>query len=570
MLEDAVNAAAFSKAGIDGMSEGVSTFTTTMTNATGYLDSFNSTLFASTEEQQNLVTNMQEIQQGITTICQTATEERRGYTQAEITQLDQYFQQLNTLQDQQYQIEVEKMNAISQAAAGYAENQNMSYTQYQETAANWIATAQQQKESMLAMIDDQTIQEIALLNQRYGQEATMSNTAYANEYNALMANAEQKKQGVNQSMSDMYTAYANGYTQILNQTDLFNAQSDGQYATLQHMMSAYSEQIKIIQNKCGDDTEESQRRITSLNDMYREDLTGIWGDIVRNMDEAEGSQLASWLGMVADAQTNGAQLDEETSILIDTLVSTFEDLPKKTKSTVKDTLQPMLDGLKNSAPELYSAAESDGDSVINALENALEVHSPSRATRRIFQNVGEGMKLGLEDKETSVTSSARNLAYEAVKSLDSYDAYGNSKIIGGNIAIGMANGIIGGASSVIDAAADMAYSALRAAKNALGIHSPSKEFEDEIGKNAALGLVKGFDKTLNLNTGEMIRNMKMSLDTPDLSGYRISQPIYTQTVVYLGNEKLIDELSGGVSGRISDTQKTSMAAKGRRVNVRRV
>lgn len=570
MLENAADAAAFSKAGIDGMSEGVSTFTTTMTNATGYLDSFNSTLFASTEEQQNLVTNMQQIQQGITTICQTATEERRGYTQAEITQLDQYFQQLNTLQDQQYQIEVEKMNAISQAAAGYAENQNMSYTQYQETAANWIATAQQQKESMLAMIDDQTIQEIALLNQRYGQEATMSNTAYANEYNALMANAEQKKQGVNQSMSDMYTAYANGYTQILNQTDLFNAQSDGQYATLQHMMSAYSEQIKIIQNKCGDDTEESQRRITSLNDMYREDLTGIWGDIVRNMDEAEGSQLASWLGMVADAQMNGARLDEETSILIDTLVSTFEDLPKKTKSTVKDTLQPMLDGLKNSAPELYSAAESDGDSVINALENALEVHSPSRATRRIFQNVGEGMKLGLEDKETSVTSSARHLAYEAVKSLDSYDAYGNSKIIGGNIAIGMANGIIGGASSVIDAAADMAYSALRAAKNALGIHSPSKEFEDEIGKNAALGLVKGFDKTLNLNTGEMIRNMKMSLDPPDLSGYRISQPIYTQTVVYLGNEKLIDELSGGVSGRISDTQKNSMAAKGRRVNVRRV
>lgn len=570
MLENAADAAAFSREGIDGMSEGVSTFTTTMTNATGYLDSFNSTLFASTEEQQNLVTNMQQIQQGITTICQTATEERRGYTQAEITQLDQYFQQLNTLQDQQYQIEVEKMNAISQAAAGYAENQNMTYTQYQETAANWIATAQQQKESMLAMIDDQTIQEIALLNQRYGQEATMSNTAYANEYNALMANAEQKKQGVNQSMSDMYTAYANGYTQILSQTDLFNMKSEGQYSTLQSMMTAYNEQIKIIQNKCGDDTEESQRRITNLNDMYREDLAGIWGDIVRNMDEAEGSQLASWLGMVADAQMNGAQLDEETSILIDTLVSTFEELPKKTKSTVKDTLQPMLDGLKNSAPELYSAAESDGNSVINALENALEVHSPSRATRRIFQNVGEGMKLGLKDKESSVTSSARNLAYKAVKGLDDYDVYGNSKIIGGNIPIGMANGIIGGSSSVIDAAANMAYNALRAAKNALGIHSPSKEFEDEIGKNAALGLVKGFDRTLNLNTGEMIKNMKMSLDTPDLSGYKISQPIYTQTVVYLGNEKLIDELSGGVSGRIGENQKNSMAAKGRRINVRRV
>ena len=569
-MDELAEKTAFSQEGLIGMSAGVNTFSESMMNATGYLDSFNTTMFASAEEQQNLVANMQQVQEGITTICQTATAERRGYTQEEITQLDQYFQQLNALQDQQYQIEVEKMNAISQAAAGYAENQNMTYAQYQETAANWITTAQQQKDTMLAMIDDQTIQEIALLNQRYGQEATMSNTAYANEYNALMASAEQKKQGINQSMTDMYTAYANGYTQIMGQTELFDIHSKEQYASLQEAMDVYTATISGIQQKYGADTKEAQDHMTDLNARYRDNLSTIWADVVRNMDEAEGSQLASWLGMVADAQMNGAQLDEETSILVDTLIKTFADLPKKTKSTVKDTIQPMLDGLRSNAPELYSAAQTDGNSVINALEDALEVHSPSRATRRIFQNVGEGMKLGLKDKESSVTSSARNLAYKAVKSLDSYDAYGNSKIIGGNIAIGMANGIIGGSSSVIDAAANMAYNALKAAKNALGIHSPSKEFEDEIGKNAALGLVKGFDRTLNLNTGEMIKNMKMSLDTPDLSGYKISQPIYTQTVVYLGNEKLIDELSGGVSGRIGENQKNSMAAKGRRVNVRRV
>lgn len=569
-MDELAEKTAFSQEGFAGMSQGVSMFTDSLSGATGYMDSFNNTMFASAEEQQNLVTNMQEVQEGITNICRTATEERRGYTQEEITQLDTYFEQLNALQEQQYQIEVEKMEAIGQAAQGYAENQNMTYAQYQETAANWIATAEQQKESMLSMIDDQTIQEIALLNQRYGQEAVMSNAAYANEYNALMASAEQKKQGIDQSMTDMYTAYANGYTQIMGQTELFDRHSEEHYASLQEAMQVYTDYAKYIQEQYGKDTAEAQEEIKALNERYRNKLSTIWQDIVSDMDEAEGSQLASWLGMVTDAQMNGAKLDEETSLLIDTLIKTFDDLPKKTKNTVRDTLQPMLDGLKSKSPELYNAAVNDADSVINGLENALEIHSPSRATRRVFQYAGEGMVLGLKDKTQSVAYAARDLSRNAMDGLESYDAYGNSEIIGNNIAIGMANGIIGGRSSVIDAAADMAYSALRAAKRALGIHSPSKEFEDEVGKYAALGLVKGFDRTLNLNTGKMIEDMRMSLEPPDLSKYRREQPICTQTIVYLGNEELINELSEGVSHAISQTQMSSQVAQGRRINVRRI
>lgn len=62
--------------------------------------------------------------------------------------------------------------------------------------------------------------------------------------------------------------------------------------------------------------------------------------------------------------------------------------------------------------------------------------------------------------------------------------------IGANIVAGVVNGIKNGIPSVISAAATLASSALSAAKSALGIASPSKEFE-KIGKFADEGLAKG-------------------------------------------------------------------------------
>ena len=57
---------------------------------------------------------------------------------------------------------------------------------------------------------------------------------------------------------------------------------------------------------------------------------------------------------------------------------------------------------------------------------------------------------------------------------------------GYDMAAGLAEGIMGGASAAIDAAVSMANSALAAAKNALGIHSPSAEF-GEAGDMSAEG-----------------------------------------------------------------------------------
>lgn len=63
--------------------------------------------------------------------------------------------------------------------------------------------------------------------------------------------------------------------------------------------------------------------------------------------------------------------------------------------------------------------------------------------------------------------------------------------VGRSIIEGIVGGVLGAAGSLADAAADAALSALDAAKSALGINSPSKVFETQVGANIALGMARG-------------------------------------------------------------------------------
>lgn len=68
--------------------------------------------------------------------------------------------------------------------------------------------------------------------------------------------------------------------------------------------------------------------------------------------------------------------------------------------------------------------------------------------------------------------------------------------LGSNIIKGIVNGITGGIGKLVTAAKNVAKNALDAAKEALGIHSPSRVFELEVGKMIDLGLAVGIERNL--------------------------------------------------------------------------
>lgn len=89
--------------------------------------------------------------------------------------------------------------------------------------------------------------------------------------------------------------------------------------------------------------------------------------------------------------------------------------------------------------------------------------------------------------------------WENIKSVFS-NAMSSFSQIGKNIVNGIISGVSSAASSLFAALRNLATNALNAAKAALGIHSPSRLFRDEVGKMIPKGMAIGIDKAKNLVT----------------------------------------------------------------------
>ena len=77
--------------------------------------------------------------------------------------------------------------------------------------------------------------------------------------------------------------------------------------------------------------------------------------------------------------------------------------------------------------------------------------------------------------------------------------------IGSNIVSGIWNGISGSIGWITNKVKKFAGSILNGIKSALGIHSPSKVFEEQVGKNMALGVGEGFKNAMN-NVQKQMQN----------------------------------------------------------------
>lgn len=365
----------------ENMGQSANDFYTGIQNATGYLDNFNETMFTTTEEQEELEKQMDEIQAGITQICKTASDERRDYTQEEITQLDEYFEKLRELKNREIEIQNQIQGAITQQAVTNAETFQGSLEEYKVQAEEWISTAQQQADKTIQIIEQSVIEETALLNQKYGEQANMQNEAYATEYNNIIAQKEAKIQEVNAEVAEITKAYANGYWQRSEDNQKF---------------------LQLLNEAQRLEAESGQNHSWVMNEVYEE--------MYKNMSDWEAEQLGVWLAQVANAELYGAELDEETKKTVDTILDTYDRMPEKTREAMKNAMSPMLEEMENSEPTLFAKASGIANGVLSRLKSSFDIHSPSRETRKIFENVMKGAEIGLDDEERNLYSKVNEIA----------------------------------------------------------------------------------------------------------------------------------------------------------------
>lgn len=394
----------------NAMGQSANDFYSGIQNATGYLDNFNETMFTTTEEQQELEKQMDEIQTGITQICKTASDERRGYTQEEITQLDEYFEKLRELKNREIEIQNQIAGAITQQAVTNAEIFQGSLEEYKIQSQEWIVTAKQQADKTIDIIEQASIEEVALLNQRYGDQANMQNEAYATEYNKLMEQKQQKIDIANAEIAEVTKAYAEGYFKRSEDNKKFADTIKEINKKAEQEEENHAEMMQSIADTYGKNTRDYQMHAQMQESAHNFKMKELYEDAYENMSDWEAEQLGVWLAQVANAELYGAKLDEETKKTVDAIMDSYDNMPKGTREAMKNAMSPMLEEMKNSEPILYAKASNIADGILSRLKTSFDIHSPSKETRKIFKNVMKGSELGLEDEEKTLYDKANEIA----------------------------------------------------------------------------------------------------------------------------------------------------------------
>ena len=193
--------------------------------------------------------------------------------------------------------------------------------------------------------------------------------------------------------------------------------------------------------------------------------------------------------------------------MIMTLVSSLAgNLPKLIQSGLK-LMKGLASGIANSIPIVAAKAPV----IIGKLASTIITNLPKILTAgvQIVSKLAVGLVRGIPaliGKIPSMVSQIRN-AFTSV----------NWGSVGMNIVKGIASGLANAGGVIVKAAKSAAKSALDAAKSALGIHSPSRVFRDQVGKMMALGMGIGFEKnipikSMNVGVQRAVSGLQRSVD----------------------------------------------------------
>lgn len=162
-----------------------------------------------------------------------------------------------------------------------------------------------------------------------------------------------------------------------------------------------------------------------------------------------------------------------------------------------------IDGLVNGVNGMVGAAGEAGASVSNGVVNAI------RSLPGNLANLAKSAMYNFSSTISGMIGAARSAALQVASGVESAILTLPSKMasIGSNIISGLVNGITSNAARVASAITGAVGGVIEAAKNMLGIHSPSRVFRDMFGyvmEGAALGIDDNADLP--------VRSMKSATD----------------------------------------------------------
>lgn len=250
--------------------------------------------------------------------------------------------------------------------------------------------------------------------------------------------------------------------------------------------------------------------ITAQAPAVQEAATGLAMTAHSAMATVGWADLGSAIGMgISNGFTAQAgTVQSAAGTLADAAVTAWNSHSGKFQQTGSAAANRLRTGLTQQKSSVTAAGQSLADGVTSAwAQSAAQFQSAGTAASAAIAG-------GISSGSGGITAAAYTAASSAYGAVSGLGWYG----LGYNISAGIASGVRGGSGLITSAAKAAASAALRAAKASLDIHSPSRVFRDQVGRQIpggiALGIEQGTpqaEKAVELSADQLLRATQIAL-----------------------------------------------------------
>ena len=454
------------------IADGIEQWNEKVDNAKSSMEGFNDSILMSQEEQQNLTDEMDAVQTEISEIARLASEERRELTDSEIQRLDELFQKMRDMSQQELDFYKARQDVVLDQAKALSEASNLTAEEYEDMSARIIKAASEETEAVKEKAYEQYANQVALnksllgTKEEYNEEwLEQANAAALADYQIAVDNAKQK-------YADILGIEQEGYFNLSQELqDYLTGLSEMRTAQLEEE-DRYQKALEEYRHGQYKNTDESLDALSAVEQEHKENLARIQDEYLANFNEDTLEQAGGWLQRIIDTKAAGEDLTEEQEELARNLILALDSLPDDMNEKGKEALDALGIGLDDQGNVIFTKGERLGEIVLEGEESADPEGENSYSNGK---NSADGFVGGVESGFQAAFTAGYNIAKQAMAgqqtAQDSHSPAKETIKLGKDNAEGYALGIEKNAKEAAAAAKDMVTDTIGAISDQSGKYS---------------------------------------------------------------------------------------------------
>ena len=274
--------------------------------------------------------------------------------------------------------------------------------------------------------------------------AMQDNQKVIADYNMLTeavmsGSTEQINAALAQIQSGIDTTLATGSAAAIEQanttastlSNILQGEANGLYTLQNQTKESLIETMGMALNQVGTGAEEMKQVLESVGTDGAVQMLMAFqnADLAGNLSTEAQSGMQAMIAAMAGME---GELSQESKDALDSFISGFDGLEEESKTVWSQAWYGTLEGLEG-FEDLADPATEGVDAFLESLRTALEVHSPSQATKAIFAQVWPGAQEGLEEGQEELNTTGQTVIQSFLSKLSDSSIFETAKGVGAKI-----------------------------------------------------------------------------------------------------------------------------------------